>query len=95
MNINETITLTENEGLEIEISRIEFSAAVEDGQTESRPSWLTTQFTAAQLKKQLGSLTFTEDNLEGYVKRWLEYTLGFRVKSFRWIWDKYRTCKAA
>ena len=95
MNINETITLTENEGLEIEISRIEFYAAVEDGQTEPRPSWLSTHFTAAQLKERLGSLTFTEDNLEGYVKGWLEYTLNCGVKSFRWLWDKYRICKAA
>lgn len=94
MNINETINLTENEGLEIDISRIVYNDGAENAKTEPCPSWLTTHFTAAQLKERLGSLTFTEDDLEGYVRSWLEYTLNCGIKSFRWVWDKYRDYKA-
>lgn len=92
---NETITLTANEGLQIDFSRIAYPEGTENAQTEPRPSWLTTHFTAEHLKKALGSLTFTEDDLETYLKSWLEYTLNCGVKSFRWLWDKYRDYKAA
>ena len=93
--INETIVLNGNEGLEIDISRIVYNDGAENAATESRPTWMTSHFTAAQLAEKLGSLTFTEDELEGYLKAWLEYTLNCGVKTFRWMWDKYRDYKAA
>ena len=91
---NETITLTANEGLQIDFSRIVYP---EDSNElkKPRPSWLTTHFTAEHLEKALGSLTFTEDDLEKYLKSWLENTLTYGVKSFRWLWDKYRDYKVA
>lgn len=90
-HINETITLSANEGLRIDFSRIEFCG----DNTEVKPSWMTAHLPAAELEKKLGKLTFTEDELEAYLKSWLEYTLNCGVKTFRWVWDKYRDCKAA
>ena len=91
--INETIVLTAKEGLEIEFSRIVHVYGVDDKSV--KPSWMTANIPAAELEKNLGSLTFTEDELEVYLKSWLEHTLNCGVKSFRWVWDKYRDYKAA
>ena len=93
--INETIVLNGNEGLEIDISRIVYNEGTENAMTEPRPSWMTSHFTAAPLAEKLGSLTFTEDELEVYLKAWLEYHFNCGVKSFRWVWDKFRDYKAA
>lgn len=91
--INETITLTAKDGLEIEFSRIVYADGV--APSPVKPSWTTAHLPAAELEKSLGSLTFTEDELETYLKGWLEYTFNCGVKSFRWVWDKYRDYKAA
>ena len=91
--INETIALTAKDGLEIEFSRIVYVDGVETSPV--KPSWMTAHLPAAELEKNLGKLTFTEDELEVYLKSWLEYTLNCGVKSFRWVWDKYRDYKAA
>ena len=91
--INETITMAPNEGLEIEFSRITYVDGVADSPV--KPSWMTAHIPAAELEKNLGKLTFTEDELEVYLKSWLEYTLNCGVKTFRWVWDKYRNYNAA
>ena len=93
--INETIVLNGNEGLEIDISRIVYNDGAENAKTEPRPSWLTAHFTAAQLAEKLGFYTFTEDDLECYLKAWLEYHFNCGIRSFRWMWDKFRDYKAA
>lgn len=90
--INETIALTAKDGLEVEFSRIVY---VDGADSPVKPSWLTAHLPAAELEKNLRKLTFTEDELEVYLKSWLEYTFGCRVTTFRWIWDKYRDYKAA
>ena len=92
-NINETIALTAKDGLEIEFSRIVYVDGVADSPV--KPSWVTAHLPAAEIEKNLGKLTFTEDELEAYLKSWLEYTLNCGVKTFRWVWDKYRNYKAA
>ena len=93
--INETITVAPNEGLEIDISRIVYNEGTEATGTATRPHWLKANFTADELNAQFPTLTFTEDDLEQYLKQWLEYTVNCGVASFRWMWDKYRNYKAA
>lgn len=98
--INETITLRPNEGLHIEVSRIEWDT---DG--EERPAhlkgWMDCHFTATEIAAALGRnfangrVTFTEDELEEYLSDWLSDTAGFCHKGFRWMWDKTRTVKRA
>ena len=92
-HINETITLAANYGLEIEFSHIVYVDGVADSPV--KPTWMVAHIPAAEIEKNLGKLTFTEDELEAYLKFWLEYTLGCGVKTFRWVWDKYRDYKAA
>lgn len=90
MAINETIRLGGNEGLVIDISRIVW----EDGSND-RPGWTVAHIPADELESAFGSLTFTEDDLEEYLKVWIARNFKSAVKSFRWLWDKYRDTKAA
>ena len=99
--INEVITLTQNEGLEIDFSRIVYNAETETGEP-SRPSWTRATLSSAEIVNNVtvlsannGVVQFTEDELEDYLKKWLEYHFNCGVKSFRWMWDKFRTYKAA
>lgn len=101
MDINETINLTENEGLEIDFSRIEYNAAPVTGQP-SHPTWVKAQFTPSEivanvniLSNERGIVRFTENDLEAYLREWLEYHFNRGIKSFRWMWDKFRDYKAA
>lgn len=98
-HINETITLTGNTGLMVDVSRIVYAdeAAAEE---KSRPRWMTHSFTKETLAKRFaldeyGILSFTEDNFETYLREWLETTVNAAVKSFRWVWDKFYDFKAA
>lgn len=101
MNINEVIELNGNEGLEIDFSRIEYNAETETG-VPSRPTWVQAHLTAAEIVSNVATISaangvvrFTEDELERYLKSWLEYHFNCGIKSFRWIWDKFRDYKAA
>lgn len=101
--INETITLTANEGLEIDFSKIEFDTVVTTkGKFPSNPSWLRANLSNSEIIANVkvlsavkGVACFTEDDLEVYLKKWLEYHFNCGVKTFRWLWDKYRNFKAA
>ena len=100
MNINEVIELNGKEGLEIDFSRIEYVAAPVTGQP-SRPTWVKANLTSAEIVSNVATLSvengvcrFTEDDLESYLKQWLEYHFNCGIKSFRWVWDKCRTFKA-
>lgn len=100
-HINETITLGANECLEVEISRITFIEPAEVGQP-SHPTWVKAQFTPSEIVSNVhttmemeGVCEFTEDALEAYLKQWLEYHFNCGIKSFRWMWDKFRNYKAA
>lgn len=99
--INETITLCGNEGLEVEISKITLVNPSEVGQP-SHPSWVKANLTISEIVSNVattaignGSVSFTEDDLEAYLKQWLEYHFNCGITSFRWVWDKYRNFKAA
>ena len=98
--INETIALRPNEGLEIEISRLAFQRDPAPG-LPTPPSWTTVHLTAAEIEAHIphtaedGTILFTEDNLECYLMAWISTTYNAPVKTFRWLWDKYRTTKAA
>lgn len=101
MKINEVIELKGNEGLEIDFSRIVYNAETAAGQP-SRPSWIQAHLTAAEIVSNVATLSvdngivrFTEDDLQTYLKAWLEYHFNCGIKSFRWVWDKYRDYKAA
>lgn len=98
-HINETITLTGNTGLMVDISRIVY-ADEQAAEEKSRPRWMTNSFTKEALAKRFtldeyGILTFTEDDFETYLREWLETTVNVPVKSFRWVWDKFYDFKAA
>lgn len=100
MTINEVIELNGNEGLEIDFSRIEYNAETTPMQP-SRPSWIQAHLTSAEIVSHVASISavngvvrFTEDDLETYLKEWLEYHFNCGVKSFRWMWDKFRDYKA-
>ena len=95
--INETITLRPNEGLQIEVSRIEWDT---DGERpKGLKCWVENHFTALDIAAALGkdfasgsnSISFTEDEFEAYLSDWLTNTVGFSHKGFRWMWDKTRT----
>lgn len=100
--INEVITLTKNEGLEIDFSRIVYNAETETGEP-SRPSWTRATLSLAEIVANVHTslvkdgvvCEFTEDALEEYLKKWLEYHFNCGIRSFRWMWDKYRNFKAA
>lgn len=101
MNINEVIELKGNEGLEIDFSRIVYNAETAVGRPY-RPSWFKTHITAAEITAKVNTLShergivrFTEDDLETYLKSWLESYFDCGIKSFRWVWDKFRDYKAA
>lgn len=99
-HINETITLNRNEGLAVNISRIDWDT---DGEkVDGLKSWMDHHFTAADIATGLGKtpdaygfVTFTEDEFEEYLSDWLSNTTGFCHKGFRWLWDKYRNYKVA
>ena len=93
--INETIELNPNEGLAVEISRILWD-------TDGLNSWMERHFSLEEIATGLGktpdengTVTFTEDEFEGYLSKWLATSTGSAHKGFRWMWDKYRNYKAA
>ena len=96
--INETINLNpKSEGLKVEISRIEWDG--EAKQVEGLKTWTVVDFPACEIaaglgiQQQNGWLTFTEDDFEGFLDKWLTEKFAPH-KGFRWIWDKYRNYKA-
>ena len=97
---NETITLNVNrDGLEIDFSRITYGDVPNNPKTA--PSWGTFNFSASDLAKAVegakvdgGSVTFTEDQLEVYLKGWLDSHFKHTVTSFRWMWDRYMVSKS-
>lgn len=96
--INETIVLNiKRGGLEIEFSRISYGDVPND--PKSAPSWGVFVFPATSLAEDVkgatvakGFVMFTEDQLEEYLKAWLNNHFKHTVTSFRWIWDKYAVC---
>ena len=94
MTTNETITLSNSMGLEIDFSRIEYK----EGQ--HGPSWLTAHIEGKEIrtlchKDGMGFFTVTEDEVEEALKTWLASHLKASVASFRWMWDTYRTARVA
>lgn len=92
---NETITLGNNMGLEIDFTRIVYKDA-----TFSGPSWFTAHIPATEIRTLCGKdgngyLTITEDEVEAALFGWLAKTLKGEVASFRWMWDTYRIANAA
>lgn len=101
MDINEIIELGANEGLEIDFSKIVTNAITVEGQP-SYPSWVRARLSVSEIISNVnvlsasnGEARFTENDLETYLKNWLEYHFNCGIKSFRWTWDKYRNFKAA
>lgn len=100
---NETITLAANEGVQIDFSRIVYADEDTSNGNHSRPTWLTAHISAMEIYNNAkcandttnDTVLVTEDDLEVYLKSWLETTLKAPVAKFRWLWDKYRDFKAA
>lgn len=94
-HINETITINPSEGLEIDISRIEFA----DVSDKARPSWTRVNFSYSNLAEDFPPcgkyIILTEDDLETVIRKWLEHIFNCGIRSFRWVWDKCRTYNAA
>lgn len=100
--INEVIELNGKEGLEIDFSRIVFSNPTETIGLPSRPSWVQARLSNAEIVSNVetlsvnaGNVRFTEDDLQVYLKKWLEFHFNCAISSFRWMWDKFRDYKAA
>ena len=91
---NETITLGNGWGLEIDFSRIVYKDANFNG-----PNWLVAHIPAADIRRLCGKsanwFTVTEDEVEVALIEWLANEVKGDVVSFRWLWDTYRTAKAA
>lgn len=92
---NETITLNDKMGLEVDFSSIEFKDPDFNG-----PHWLTANIPATTIrtlcgKDGTGYFTVTEDEVEIALIDWLAKNLKGEVVSFRWMWDTYRMAKVA
>ena len=92
---NETITLGNAMGLEIDFSRIEYKDAEFKG-----PKWLTVIIPSAEIRTLCGKggtgyFTVTEDEVEIALIDWLAKNLKGEVSKFNWMWDTYRTAKVA
>lgn len=98
--VNETIALAKNEGLAVDISRIQWDTDGEE--VAGLNPWMECHFPADEIAKALGKtadengvIFFTEDEFEEFLSNWLTNTSKFCHKGFRWLWDKYRNFKAA
>lgn len=96
--INETINLNpKSEGLVIDIARIAWDEAAKP--VGGLKTWMTVNFPADEIaaglgiQQQNGWLTFTEDDFEAFLGKWLTEKFAPQ-KGFRWMWDKYRNYKA-
>lgn len=92
---NETITLNDNMGLEVDFTSIEFKDPDFNG-----PHWMTANIPATDIrtlcgKNGTGYFAVTEDEVETALSDWLAKNLKGEVVSFRWMWDTYRTAKVA
>ena len=91
---NETITMGNGWGLEVDFSHIEYKDANFNG-----PNWLVAHIPAADIRRLCGKegmwFSVTEDEVEVALIDWLAQNLKGVVVSFRCIWDTYRTTKVA
>ena len=98
MKINETIEVSGNDWLEVEVKNIRY----EDGINTGRPSWLKIIFSQQDLSNGCdhitaytnGILMVDEDNVEKLVKKMIGMCIAYKVSTFRWTWDKNSVCKA-
>lgn len=95
MCMNETITLVKgNGGLQVDVSRMKWDCE----NIQSLPTWKVIYFSASEIAELIAGscngrfVSFTEDDLEVILARWLEkeYGNGHKLVSFRWLWDKVR-----
>jgi len=98
--INETITLNENEELDVEVSRIQYEQNLQSNPT----TFIRLNFSFEDLNSSGGAelsrdpsgdydtLTIDENSLEKLIRDVLAGTLNTKISSFRWTWDKHRYC---
>lgn len=89
MNINETIRMSANSGLEVDFTGITYKDPSFSG-----PSWLVAHITINEIKElcgieKEGGILITEDEVEVALKKWLSHSLKGEVANFRWMWDLY------
>lgn len=89
MNINETIRMSANSGLEVDFTGITYKDPSFSG-----PSWLVAHITINEIKElcgieKEGGILITEDEVEVALKKWLSNSLKGEVANFRWMWDLY------
>ena len=94
MTTNETITLSNSTGLEVDFSAIEYADGFKG------PTWLSANIEGSEIRTLCGKdgsgfFHVTEDEVEIALIDWLAAHLKGKVKSFRWLWDTYRTAKVA
>ena len=94
MTTNETITLSNSIGLEVDFTAIEYADGFKG------PTWLTAHIDGKELrtlcgKDGTGFFAVTEDDVEIALIDWLSAHLKGNVTSFRWMWDTYRTARVA
>ena len=91
---NETITMGNGMGLEIEFSHIVYK------DSGNGPDWFVAHIPAADIRRLCGKegmwFSVTEDEVEVALIDWLANNLKRTdIESFRWVWDTYRTAKVA
>jgi hypothetical protein len=94
MTTNETITLSNSTGLEVDFTAIEYADGFKG------PTWLTANIEGSEIralchKDGNGLFSVTEDEVEIALIDWLSAHLKGKVTGFRWMWDTYRTAKVA
>lgn len=95
MKVNETITLNDKTGLEIDFDRITYKDAAHSG-----PTWFTAHIPPADVRRLCGKdgtgfYEVTEDELETALYTYLAETLASPVANFRWQWDTFRQSNVA
>lgn len=93
--INETITLNDRTGMEIDFTRINYTDPAHTG-----PKWFTVHLDPACVRRLCGKAgtgfySVTEDELEVALIDYLAGTLKTPVASFSWQWDTYYCAKVA
>ena len=86
---NETITLSNRTGMEIDFNRITYT----DGNTD-KPRWFTAHIAGGVIRSLCGKggngcFSVTEDELEAALAVWLATEMKAPIASFKWIWDTY------
>lgn len=89
MLTNETITLNDKTGLEIDFTNITYKDGAHHGLT-----WFTATLDPVYTrtlcgKAGIGTYTVTEDELDGILTGYLNEVLKSPVSSFRWQWDTF------